>query len=233
MNELHPVSFEGPLERHPFPEKLTARVITPGARPRLFGYDVEGDLARFYGIGELVLLSLTGELPSEVARRGFEVALMFAAPISVDHASTHAAVLSRLCGSPTSATVGAAAIGLAEQARVQVAQHAELFAWLEQGAGRLPLQFVASDAADAQAVARLHAALPPELLVPGLADSPTRDAAMLCVLHAVGLRQPEQVEAALTLARLPSTLAEAFAERAANFGSYPATLPVYRYEECP
>ncbi|HEX6764634.1 MAG TPA: hypothetical protein VF103_04130, partial [Polyangiaceae bacterium] len=54
----------GPLEKAPFPAQLTARVMTPGKNPRLHGYDVEGDLAAHYTTSELVLLSLTGELPS-------------------------------------------------------------------------------------------------------------------------------------------------------------------------
>ncbi|MGC4089921.1 MAG: hypothetical protein QM756_18945 [Polyangiaceae bacterium] len=97
----------------------------------------------------------------------------------------------------------------------------------------MPSRFVATEAADVEAVARLRWALPPEFSAPGLTDSPTRDAAVLCTLHAAGLRHPQQLEAALTMARLPSTLAEAFAETAANFARYPANLPLYRYEERP
>jgi hypothetical protein len=54
---------EGPLEDAPFPEKLNARVVTPGANPRVHGYDVEGDLAAHYTSSETMLLCLTGELP--------------------------------------------------------------------------------------------------------------------------------------------------------------------------
>ncbi len=229
----NPAPFLGPLEEHRFPTQLNARVITAGHRPHVHGYDVEGDLARHYGATELVLLTLTGELPTEAARHAFEVVWLFAAPISVAHASTHAAVLARLCGSPVSATIGAAAIGLAEQARCLLEEHEELLDWLKHGASPLPARFTTTSPDDVASVERLRAALPSELGVPALSESPSRDAALLCVLYACGLRRREQLEAALVLARLPGTLSEAFAERATNFGKYPINLPAYRYQETP
>src|SRR5262245_48707929 len=84
---------EGPVEAYPWPEKLEARVVTPGDAPRLHGYDVEADLCAHYSFVETVLLSLTGELPSEPQAAAFDVALQFLGPLSVAHASTHAAVL--------------------------------------------------------------------------------------------------------------------------------------------
>jgi hypothetical protein len=225
--------LNGPLEQHRFPERLTARVVSPGARPQVHGYDVEHDLARHYGLSDLVLLSLVGELPTDQARAAFDVAVLFAAPVSVAHASTHAAVVARLCGSPPSAIIGAAAIGLAEQARALLAEHGELLAWLDEGRGELPQRFTATSDAEREAVHRLRAALPVGFDVPALAGSPTRDAAVLGVLHAVGVRRAEQLAVALVAARLTTTMAEALAERPTNFGRYPANLPTYRYQEEP
>ena len=108
--------FVGPLEGSAaFPERLTARVVTPGERPRVHGYDVEGDLARHYQPSDLLFLMLKGELPPPAASRAFAVASMFLTPVSVAHASTHAAVVGRLCGATPRSSFGVAAIGAAEQ----------------------------------------------------------------------------------------------------------------------
>ena len=225
--------LDGPLESGAvFPARLTARVVTAGARPSVHGYDVEGDLARHYQASVLLFLTLMGELPSAAISRAFSVALMFLGPVSVAHASTHAAVVGRLCGTPTSSVFGVAAIGAAEHARWLLAEHAELIAWLVTPSGSLPERFRARDADDLAAVQRLELALQPSgLTIPALADRPTRDAALLVVLFALGVQRPEQLEAALALARLPCAIAEALAERPANFGNYPINLPRFAYTE--
>jgi hypothetical protein len=224
--------LSGPLEAAKFPEKLTARVITPGGEPRVHGYDVESDLAHHYGATDLVLLSLTGELPTERARAAFEVAWLFLAPVSVAHAGSHASVLARLCGATVSSTVGVAAIGLAEQARALLAEHGELLRSLRATAGTLPERYQSFAAEERESVERLVMALARTgLCVPMLQQSPTRDAALLSVLFACGLKRPEQLQAVIVLARMPCALAEGFAERATNFGNYPINLPPFAYEE--
>lgn len=225
--------LDGPLEGSAaFPAHLTARVVTPGERPRVHGYDVEADLARHYQPSELLFLLLMGELPTAPASRAFSVALMFLAPVSVAHASTHAAVVGRLCGAPASSMFGVAAIGAAEHARSLLDEHSELFGWLRAARGPLPERFRARDEADVAAVERLSAALEPTgLPVPGLAERPSRDAALLMVLFAVGFKRRERLEAAILLARLPSGIAEALAERPTNFGNYPINLPRFSYTE--
>jgi hypothetical protein len=226
------LELSGPLESGQFPDKLTARVITPGARARVHGYDVESDLAVHYGATELVLLSLTGELPGQPARAAFEVAWLFLAPVSVAHAGPHATVLARLCGATTSSTLGVAAIGLAEQARALVTDHAELLRWLKSKAEALPERYRSQDLEEQASVERLRRALAGTgLVVQALEQSPTRDAALVSVLFACGLRRPEQLQAAIVLARLPSALAEGFAERATNFANYPINLPAFAYQE--
>ena len=226
-------ALDGPLEGGAaFPSRLTARVITPGERPLVHGYDVEGDLAHHYQPSDLLFLMLMGELPSEVVSRAFAVACMFLAPVSVAHASTHAAVVGRLCGSPASGAFGVAAIGAAEHARSLLDEHEELFGWLRSPRGPLPERFRAHDSANLSAVERLKRALEPTgLEVPALAERPSRDAALLMVLFALGFKRRERVEAAIMLARLPSGIAEALAERPTNFGNYPINLPRFAYTE--
>jgi hypothetical protein len=196
------------------------------------GYDVEGDLALHYGHSDLVFLLLTGELPSTPVSHAFNVALVFLAPVSVAHASTHAAVLGRLCGAPPASVFGVAAIGAAEHARCFATEQDELLAWLRAPRGPLPDRYRARDAADRAAVLRLRAAVERTGLdVNGLALEPSRDAALVMVLFACGLRRRERLEAAVALARLPSAVAEAFAERPTNFAGYPINLPRYVYSE--
>lgn len=225
--------LEGPLEGSAsFPAHLTGRVVTPGERPRVHGYDVEEDLARHYQPSDLLFLMLMGELPAGPVSRAFSVALMFLAPVSVAHASTHAAVVGRLCGAPASSMFGVAAIGAAEHARSLLDEHGELFAWLRSQGGPLPERFRARGEADVATVQRLMAALEPTgLSVPALAEGPSRDAALLMVLFTVGFECRERLEAAILLARLPSGIAEALAERPTNFGNYPINLPRFTYTE--
>jgi len=224
--------LDGPLEGSvEFPSVLTARVVTPGARPRVHGYDVEGDLALHYAHSDLLLLTLTGELPRPEVSRAFAVALAFLLPVSVAHASTHAAVLGQLCGAPFASTFGVAAIGAAEHARAFVDEHEELIAWLAAARGPLPERYRARDATAVDSVSRLREALAPSGLAPfGFAEAPTRDAALIMVLFACGLQSRERLEAAVALARLPSAVAEAHAERPTNFRNYPINLPRYVYE---
>jgi hypothetical protein len=157
---------------------------------------------------------------------------MFLAPVSVAHAGPHASVLARLCGATPSSTIGVAAIGLAEQARALLAEHVELLRSLKGKALTLPDRYQSRVSEERAAVERLRLALGPSgLSVPALEQHPTRDAALLSVLFACGLRRAEQLQAVVVLARLPCALAEGFAERATNFAKYPINLPEFVYEE--
>ena len=226
----HPSS--GPLESGNFPDKLLARVVTPGRQPRLHGYDVEADLAQHYSPSEVAYLAITGELPEPDAAAALDAVLVFASPVSVACAPTHAAVLSQLCGANSGATLGVAAIALAEQAKSLLYEHEELLTWLNAPAAPFPSQFQSMKTEDRDAVERLVSALrPSRLVVPTLSHEPAPDAAVIAVLHACGLRSSRQIEALLVWTRLPVVLAEAFAETEANFKNYPINLPHYEYQE--
>jgi hypothetical protein len=227
-------ALAGPLESADFPNTLSARVVTPGDSPRLHGYDVETDLARHYDSTDLLCLSLTGDLPAPEASAALRVALAFFAPVSIAHASVHAATLARLCGGTMSATIGVAAIGLAEQARRLLDEHVELLEWLDAPAGEPPAAFRATTGADRASGNRLTSAIAETgLAVPELQATLTRNAALLCVLYRAGLKQRKQMEAAIVHARLPVAFAEAATKKAADFTHYPMKLPNYRYQETP
>jgi len=224
--------WSGPLESGNTPTQLLARVITPGRHPRLHGYDVEADLAPNYDILEVAFLSITGELPEPDIALALNSVLVFTAAVSVAHAPTHAAVLSQLCGNNPSATLGVAAIALAEQVKHTLIEHKDLLEWLDRPTASCPEQIKTPNPDAIDSLEKLNLALrPSRLAVPGLKHAASVEAAVLMVLHACGLRNAQQLGALLVWARLPAVLAEAFAESEANFKTYPINLPHFEYEE--
>jgi hypothetical protein len=223
--------LNGPLDDASWPSQLTARVVAPGARPTLHGYDVEADLAIHYSLAEATLLAFTGDLPTPEQARAFEVALLFFSPTPVNEAPTHAAVVARICNVITSAIVGTAAIGLAEQARVTVSSHTTWLRQLESADPVPTAEWASHDDAERRSVHRLRETLLASgVRLPVLEHDLSRTAALLATLRFAGLKHPEQLEAAIVLARLPSTLAEAFATPPHSFRDYPVGLPPLRYD---
>ncbi len=231
MNGLGEKAWTGPLDAAEWPEKLTARVVTPGARPRLHGYDVEADLARHYSFTETLLLALTGELPSAKEARAFDVALQFAAPAAAQDAPTHAAILGRICMASTSQMQGVAAISVAEQARVLVADHGPWIELLAAPLTQVPPELRARTGEERESVDRLRTALRGTIEVPALSHDVGRTAALLATLHACGLKTAETLECALVTARLPAAMAEALATPPGSHRQYPVQLPGIAYRE--
>jgi len=218
----------------PWPSELSAHVVTPGPDPRLHGYSVERDVARHGGFSELVLLSLRGTLPNADECRAFEVALTFLGPLSIAEALTHAAALARICGARSSAILAVAAATLAERARHTLARYAPLLAWLDEPSpAAFPVAFAAACPDERASVERLAGLLPRGVELPALRCDPDRTAALVAVLHHVGLRRPEQIEAVFVLASLAPALAEAFARDVGSFRDYPMELPRFEYTEAP
>lgn len=205
------------------PERLTARVVSPGPDPAIHGYAVADDLARHFGFGEVIFLALTGEAPERAAGQAFERALIFAAPITIAEAPSHAAALARLCAAKPSSVAAVAAIGLAEQARFRLEELAPLLAWLREGREGPP-----PGAVPDPRTAALHDVLRSvDLEVDARdADLPLA-AALVAVFHDLGLREPWQIEAAFTVARWPVAMAEAMSNAPGALGTYPIRLPPF------
>jgi len=222
----------GPIEDKELPQKLEARVVTQDAAPQVHGYDVHEDLARHYGFADLVLLGLTGELPSAETSRAFEVALTFAAPVSVAEAPAHAAVVARVCGPRVASVVGVAALGLAEQAREILDRHDHLLPKLAIGSLNGSAQKVAPKSAEERAaVERFRAALGSFCArVPTIGYDVGLDTAILATLIACGLTSRERLEVALTCARLPLVCAEALTWKPGDLRRYPMNLPRFVYD---
>jgi hypothetical protein len=223
----------GPFDRSDWPQELRARVVSSGSESRIHGYAVESDLARHYGFADTLYLCLVRELPSPEVARAFEIALIFLAPVAIHEGPTHAAVLARLGGAPVGVVLSVGAVGLAERARAALDRLQAVVDWLERANGEAsepPAVALAADDRDRDSVARLRAALPEQLAVPALSYGVSREAAVVAVLRACGLRRREQLEAAWTFAGLTSCLAEGLATRKTNFMSYAMNLPAFAYE---
>jgi hypothetical protein len=226
------VRLRGPLEVGRWPEHLRARVVQSGSLPHVLGYDVEQDLARYYGWLDVLFLSLTGALPSEEVSCALNVVSVFLTPVSAATAPSHAAVLARLCGATSGATLGVAAIALGEWSRRLIDSHLPLLNWCK-NRDDVPLsQFCSSDEVECASVERLRRALTATgFTVPELEINWTRNAALIVVLYACGFREPSQLEVLITMLRMPCVLAEAMSQKVAEFSEYPIHLPRFVFEE--
>jgi len=223
---------DGPIDSVTWPAQLVARVVTPGAEPRIHGYAVEDDLARHYGLGENVLLTLTGRMPSDADAAALGAALAFSMPVHVGESPVHAAVVARMCGATPGGVLGVGVLALTEQARSIVEATREAVTWAADPAGPPPESVRARDANESASVARLAVALARYGRdVPELEADLSRDAAIVVVLHRVGLEHDWQKETALVLARLPALSAEAHAAAPGSFREYPMDLPAFRYRD--
>ena len=118
------MTANGPIEAQQWPERLTARVVTPGDDPRVHGYSIESDLARHYRTTDAFLLALTGELPSDDDGTAFAGAMHFLSATSIAEAPAHAAALARICAATTSAVVNSIIAVIALDAVFAVCAHA-------------------------------------------------------------------------------------------------------------
>jgi hypothetical protein len=219
----------GPIESREWPSELIAH-SSPADQRRLFGYDVERDLSAFYRFSDIIFLSLRGELPDEARSRAFEIALCFAAPLSVADAPVHAAVLARLCGAREGGVFSTAALTLAEHAATQLSEtNAALIARDLSESGPLPEALRARDDAERNSVASLGRLLEGVLDVPVLREEPTLEVALVAVLRRCGFISTFEITSVLVLARLPVTLAEASRTKPGEFGTYPIDTPHFEY----
>src|SRR6476661_1678553 len=106
----------GPVESRAWPAEMPARAVSTAGTPRLFGYDVEGDLAAHYRFSDTMLLALTGELPEGARSRAFDAVMTFASAMSVAEAPIHASMLARTCGVRTGGTLAVGILSLGEHA---------------------------------------------------------------------------------------------------------------------
>jgi hypothetical protein len=218
----------GPIDDFTWADTYAARVLSPNGR-ELHGYDVEADLARNYSFPELILTALTGAPPEPAIGDAFGRALSFLSVIAPAEAPIHTAELSRLIGAQPGATVASACLGRSERASSIIAAHKPLLDWLDCPNTPYPRSRDA-DEHDRESLERLRAALAPTKVLPEIFDhNPTRTEALLGVLHACGIRRPEQLITVWTLGAMASAMAEALAFTPLDFPAYPLKLPDFDY----
>ena len=233
----------GPVESRTWPDALPARAVEPGPYRRIFGYDVERDVAKHYAFSDSLLLGLTGELPDDARSRAFAAVLTFASAMSVRDAPMHAAVLSRICGVRTGGILAVALLALGEHIDALLRRLEPLFADApvddaavddaavdNAAVDELPAGLNARDDDERRSIANLRELLGDGFVVPLLAKDLGLEPALLCVLRACGLVTSFQMCSALSIARLPSVLAEVVSTKVGDFKSYPMDLPHFEYD---
>lgn len=218
----------GPIEARQWPRELVANALDRTATGgRLFGFDVEADLARNYRFSDVVYLGLTGDLPDDARSRAFEVALIFATSLGAGEAPVHAAMLARLCGVRAGGTLAVGALSLGEKYEAILR---ELAAATGSDSGPLPDSLSAKDDAERASVGRLRESLSGLLEVPMLARDPSREVALVATLRACGLRPGFPIASALTMAGLTATTAESARVVMGRFKDYPMDTPPFDYD---
>jgi hypothetical protein len=225
--------MNGPIEDMPLPKSLLAHVVDGVDQPRMHGYDVQQDLARHYRFSELLFLALTGDLPDEDAARALDVALVFASPAFAGDASTHAAIVSRVCGPRASSVFSVAATATAEHVRTILDRHETILARLAIGAlNGSAVKYAPRDAQEEQSVQRLRTALGAFCAkVPAIGYNIGLETAIIATLTACGLRNRDQLEVVLSSARMPAACAEALAWKPGDLRAYPMDLPSFLYQK--
>jgi hypothetical protein len=219
----------GVLDDTAWPEKLVARAVQPGTTDdRLHGYEVLRDVGRNYRYADLVYLAITGELPDDGASALFHVALCSFATLAVNEAPAHVGVLSRICGGTVASALGAGALTLAEQAHHIVTRNEAVIAWFATPARELPQSALAEDADERAWVQTLRDAAPTATSV---RPEMSRDAARLALLHDAGIRDANQLEAAIVMSRMNGLVAEVLVTGPRDLGEYPVKLPPFQYVE--
>jgi hypothetical protein len=220
----------GALDDTTWPVRLVAKAVSRGvADDRLHGYAILGDLAQHYSFSDVLFSGLIGELPDRASSQRFALALLASAATSVAEAPTHVALLGRIAGGEFSAALGAGLLALADQARSKTEDHAALVAWFENPLDELPPSACDSAGTDREWIASLLSTLggATTLVRVGM----TRDAARLALFADAGIREPERVQAALTVAGSLGVIAEALLAGPSDLGSYPVKLPPFHYIE--
>ncbi|QQR89069.1 MAG: hypothetical protein IPJ88_12705 [Myxococcales bacterium] len=218
-------------QQRPRPGKLSERVVEQGFPQHVFGYALEDDLVLYYGFTEIVFLYLTGELPTSEKAKAFDTAMMLQSPISVREAPAHAAMLARLMGSHLANVTGIGSVALTEWARSVTEQHQEFLEWLNKPNKVLPACAYSDSSDSRQYREMLVARLAKEnISIATLERSLSAEAARLAVFHWAGLVLPDQMLAALVVARLPCAIAQALSHLPSELMNYPANMPEFQYE---
>lgn len=225
------MELRGPIEDGTWSEQLSALVVDRDGR--VHGYDVVGDLAQHYGFAEIVLTTLVGETPSRAVGRAFAVVMAALLPIGIARGASHGTSLARMLGTPPRSTVAIAAALLAETADELVSRHAPLLVWLDRAEGDPPAIALTDDAGERlRAQALVQALGEAAAICPAISSHPfTRDATVVAILFACGLRNALTQVTAMVVAATSAVVAEAALHPPKALREYPIDVPAFRYRE--
>lgn len=217
-----------PLNDMSTEDLFPGHIVRPGAQPRVRGYRLHDDLGRYYAFSEVLLLAMTGEIPTPQDAHAFERALIFLMDTPITSAAAHAARVTQVGrGGPTGVTAVAATTIIAE-AKEEIDRAVSLLDLIE-GRDNCPDETIcATSTAEREAVANLRAVLPwAEIGV--LAHDLALFPAIFAVFHRCGLVRPEQWLMATLQGRLTTAAAEGFGDFSRNFSTLPMRLPQIEY----
>ncbi len=207
----------------------------------LEGYVAQFDEDEFYVHGEqvlemmgrgasyssMVLLTLTGERAEAAQVARFERALQLCAMMDIAETPCHVARLARVQRAESHNVASAACISLANRARSILDHTHELQVWLEVPDSELPMTREQRLGAGQFVKGALRGFNDRELVLLQHYN-PSLDECVVALLHASGLTERWQKEAALTMAGLPLAMAEAFFAPA-RLKDYPVNVPEFEY----
>lgn len=218
-------SRKGPIEDTSWPSDLEARVSdNSGPCHRLRGYALRDDLAANYSFSQVLLLAMTGELPTKSQSRIFDAVLISLGDTLLADAVAHAALLARITGSRTASVVGIVGIVAAEDGAL-VAK-----AWQTLQTGGRDATLRSSSARERREVAALLKACGQPRELPAEASRLSLRAAHAALLGACGLRHEWQFLHVAAMARCTVALAESYDRPMPGFADYPMDRPSIRYE---
>lgn len=223
---------EGIFDNFPSPDKLDARVISLSPDPAIHGYSVFSDLALHYNFSEMIYLTLTGKTPTRQIGQAFEYALKFLFPITAAEAPSNAGILAMVLAGAPASVLGTTGVLLVDMARYWVEKHKALLSWLDSPDATFPEQYQNKDIENKKIVLQLSEIISQiGISCPIFEHDPTLIAALIAVLHACGLKKPEQIQAVIVFAKYPCAIAEGYATTPYDCNSYPMRVPDYKYQQ--
>lgn len=220
---------DSPLDFFPCVETLDGYVSDLSQGFKIHGEDMMRRMSQGASFSQMVLLTLTGELPSPMQVTRYERALQLAAMMDVGEAPCHAARLARVQRARPHSVASVACISLANRAQSMITHTEAMMAWVEDPSVGLdparPHRLVGEQSVSATAALR---GFRDELLCVLQEHEPSLDECIIALLHLSGLTQAWQKEAALTMAGIPMAMAEAFFAPA-RLSQYPVHVPRFEY----
>lgn len=206
----------------PCSETLEARVFDYSESPSIFGYDIETDLLQHYSLQEVLLLTLTGELPDKKQSLLLSVVLTSLVAGNPTDDYVHGGILTRTFSNAEESILPAVAPIAAQRTLHLLNSHQPFIEWLKNPTEPLPEIAVGSE----NKTQPLIDALQRRGVKSKFLDFPlTTTAARFALLFEAGLTERWQLQFICSWMALLAPTAEAMARPSCAFLDYPIRLP--------